>query len=878
MVKAVSGMSARQRLSARTVSGGHFAAVVVTFMMLFGGGTGTCAAGIDEGGASARAAYYELSIDPGNATKQVDLTSSAKTASYRFQVKNTGDSSLPYCDLQLLPWTFGDTWSYTFIPSAPFEVNSGETKSIQLAVLPAPDAEAKRYTFQLKGKGSGVVTNSITINLDILQYGDVEVKAPPPQDANPGETLEFVFELVNTGNGKDEFVILNVEASIVAITAHLKDGNNRTGEVGYKQSVNKTVVVVIPASVKTTEGSAGFQLALWARSEFNSSQDDVGWTLIRVSHVFNISMDLSMAEVSLLPGETAEVNVTVHNLGNGQDVISLNLSAGFNAFGWALGLDRTLFNLSVNASGTTMLRVKPPTEALAGGRTVTILARSSGPAAAPVELNVSLDITVLPVRGLYATQLEFSAPGPVRRGDAVRFGFSFTNVGNLDELVDLAFSGLALNWTLRTDSPGEFHMPAGTLRQVNFTIQVPSNRAEASSGAYRIKLQVANADRSAVLNFSFEIFIPYYYDWELTTEGPTTVRLMPGVNNIANFTLVFTSTGDDGDEIGLTISGYGNSWARLEESGFLLPPDGIRKLGLTVEAPAYAEVGRMYGLNVIAASHNRSDLVKWLNFTVEIVWVDLELVESSVNIEPEKAEAGTPVLISATVQNLGSVEERFIEVAFFGPWRNLIEKRIIDRLAPHNGSVVINANWTLVAGENEITVKVDPNATILEMDKKNNEESGMAIGYQSDLVIDMPPAFLSSGSPKAVVFEGSKLKIQVTVRNAGTYSHDLTCVTIRLTDRTTGEVQTATISSLKARENATLSFNWTAHRTGEHTFTANVNPDGVIREKTLENNVISGTLRVTVPLDGDPFPPWVYLPLMMAVIIVILAVWMIKRI
>ena len=76
-----------------------------------------------EGGAAERGSSYILSIVAQNATQTVNPTTQLKSGTYGFQVKNTGDTGLPECNLILTPWNFPpDKWSYNFIPSAPFEV------------------------------------------------------------------------------------------------------------------------------------------------------------------------------------------------------------------------------------------------------------------------------------------------------------------------------------------------------------------------------------------------------------------------------------------------------------------------------------------------------------------------------------------------------------------------------------------------------------------------------------------------------------------------------------------------------------------------------------------------------------------------------------
>ena len=844
---------------------------VLLVLLMPGGIPGYWARACDEGGASARAACYELSIAPENATQKVNASTSVKSATYPFKIKNTGDTALPCCDLVLFPWNFPpEEWSYNFVPSMPSEIDPNDPpKSFLLVIYPPADAEAKRYTFQLQGK-SGVSSNSIAINLDVLQYGNVLVKAPAPQSADPGGTFEFVFELSNTGNGKDRFQITSVETSAPAISAHLKDGDSWTGQVGYRQSANKTVVVVLPAGMPTTEGTAGFQLSLLARSEFSPSQDDVNWSSIQVNHIYDLSLGASPPSARLMPGELGEFNVTVLNLGNGNDRITLNVTTSFDSRSWTILLGKSWFNIPAPGNDMTKLKVTPPPNALQGSDyRINLTAVSSGPAGAPIERNLSLDITILPARGLFAPMLDFVAPEPIDRGESVRFAFNFTNIGNIAETVDVTVVDRPLNWTAVLDVPSDIPMPPQATREANLTVQTSADRDYSAAGKYHVKLRVANADRSAALDFSFGMTIRPFYDWDLTVVGPKDVLLYPYIDSVHIFTMNVTNVGDGGDEIRLTVGGDLARWGALD-SGVL--PVGIgenRTVNLTVRVPDGTEAGKEYGLNVTAASKNRPGLVKTVDFSVMVVVMDLRVKAGSLLFAPREPEVGTTVKLRATVENLGTQAALDVGVAFFGPDRELIEIRYLPSIAPRDGSAGIEFTWEgFSEGDNDITVMVDPDDRIPESDEDNNRMCGVLVGLWSDLVIDNALLFRKDGRTVDRVPPGSEVVVTVTVRNLGNHSLNLLSVPVLLRDSFTGEEKMFLIEELPARNSLNVSFNLENLKPGTHLISVKVNPGGALREKTQNNNEMSGSLKVYEGGPRDVEDPWA--PARVAVVAVIL--------
>ena len=682
-----------------------------------------------EGPASPRAANYLLSIVPTNATKWVDASTPQKSATYGFQVKNTGDTSLPYCDLQLYPWTFGDKWSYNFIPSAPFEVNTNELKNVLLVVYPDANAEAKRYTFQLKGKGTGVITNSISINLDVKQYADVLVRAPPTQAANPGDTLEFNFEIVNSGNGKDRFFISSIEAGVSAIQPFLKDNNNWTLDLAAGKSVLKTVVTPLPFDLKTTEGSAGLQLSMTVRSNLNVSQDDVNWTLLQVYHMYDLSMGVSPPSAKLYPGELAEFTVTVINLGNGNDNVNLNLTSNFDSSGWTVNLQRTSFLLPAGRSNSTKLKVTPPLNALRGSNyKFDLIARSSGPLfpETPVERSEQLSIEITQVRDIFAPQMVFKYPTQIGPGQVARFPFNFTNKGNGEDLVNITVLEKPPGWHATLDFFQNIRMQPYVTQEVSLTVQASINRNESLYQTYTVKLQIVNAAKTAMINLTFDIDVAPVYDWAFIVEEPVKGMVNPYARAVQSFTLSFTNTGNIDDQIQLALTGDYATWGKLDTTALSLAYGEHKTMRLAVEVPVSAELGREYGLKIVASSLNHPALVKDFSVSVVVIHLDVSVVPADsieINGQPWKefkTTLGTRLNLTVTIRNDGTESVRLVNVKFFDN-DVLFEERNTTTISPLK-TAKFTVRWDAgLLGVHVLRVKLDAGNQLGESNENNNE-------------------------------------------------------------------------------------------------------------------------------------------------------------
>jgi len=700
-----------------------------------------------ECGAGPKAASYVLSIVPTNATKRVDASSPQKSATYGFQVKNTGDSSLPYPYLQLFPWNFPpEEWSYNFVPSVPFEVEPNEpSKTVLLVIYPAADAEAKRYTFQLKGVPEGS-TNSLTINLDILQYGGVLVKAPPAQAARPGETLEFLFEIVNTGNGKDRFFIESIETSVPALQPYLKDNNNWTPDLAPGKSAFKTVVVPLPFDLKTTEGSAGLQLSMSVRSNFNSSKKDVNWTLLQVFHIYDLSMGVSPPSDTLFPGEQAVFTVTVLNLGNGKDNVNLNLTSNFDASGWTVNLQSTSFLLPAGRSNSTKLKITPPQNALRGSNyNFEIAARSSGALfpETPVERTETVTIQVLG-RNPPRPDRHIVVPGPVRPGQALSLPFNLTNPGNGEELVNITVLEKPEGWTALLAKSENLRVPPFSALEAVLLVQVPVDSGKAGCGSHLVRLRAEGSNGGPVVNLTFELTVGPVYDWTLGVAGNATARVNPYQNGGCSFALELQNTGNTKDDLELELSGGPAGWATLGTTALALGFGQAGTVRLEVRVPRTAEAGSDHRFRVTARSQNEPSLYREAEVSVAVASVDLAVVPAGMMELNDMVwtdlhvKAGGTVEIGLSVQNYGTDTAPAASVRFYDNGVLFAEKNT-SAIRPLRTSLLTVSWASNLTGEHILRAEVDPGNRLGEYNMSNNGASCVVEVLEREVPPPPPP-------------------------------------------------------------------------------------------------------------------------------------------
>lgn len=148
---------------------------------------------------------------------------------------------------------------------------------------------------------------------------------------------------------------------------------------------------------------------------------------------------------------------------------------------------------------------------------------------------------------------------------------------------------------------------------------------------------------------------------------------------------------------------------------------------------------------------------------------DLSIVEITFIAEPSKIQEnyvvdGTTVTISAKVLNSGGSEVTNVNVSFYDGTvtpANLIGWNILAKVTGNGGQKLASVNWVATEGIHDISVKVDPNDDILELDEMNNTlMQQIVVKSKPDLV----PGVTIAPDPS---FQGETLSVTIIVSNIG---------------------------------------------------------------------------------------------------------------
>lgn len=602
------------------------------------------------------------------------------------------------------------------------------------------------------------------------------------------------------------------------------------------------------------------------------------------------------------PGGTAVFTIFINNSGTKARTIN-NIDVGEVPYCWTAVVDPAVKDgapattINPGESQEITLTVTAPARALAGDRADLGINVSFTAGYAAVLFNR----TITEVRAIL--KVELIAANTVQNltgSGAASYPFTVRNSGNIQVVADLQKSGdkiefFSLSLSSVLLQPFEekslialMQVPEGAFRNAgNYTMVTTLTSRVSLSGAYY----------NSSLNFTTNVRVAQVFSAKIDD-----VELVPSDGLVdmsvakpsAKVTVTVSSAKGNGyDNVSIELrpksfAPTGSPSRAWDGTGWSLPKAVVdttpfmtlgKQSPLTVFVPVKADAGE-YTIEVrITPGSGKLSDGDTTTVVLKVAKPDVTF-SGTISFNPKEPEVGTSVKIKVIVKNIGGAKAKDIDVAFYSSGDNLIQTEKISELAATTGSTPVEITWEgFVEGENQITVKIDPDSKLSEMTRENNEISDTLIGLRSDLQFDGAPIFKIAGAVKTSVKVGETVQIEVTVSNVGLHGVNLTGVAVQLTDSATGEVFTETIASLLSRSSAKVTFNWVAKKAGTHTMTIKVNPDGAIKEKDLTNNEASGTIKVAAsPVDG-PTIPWVIIGAVVGVVVLVavLALVMMRR-
>ncbi|UCE39434.1 MAG: hypothetical protein JSW00_09490 [Thermoplasmata archaeon] len=283
-------------------------------------------------------------------------------------------------------------------------------------------------------------------------------------------------------------------------------------------------------------------------------------------------------------GESTTYTLTVGNIGDTEDTISLTLSGDQSSWGT---LSQTSVTIAPGLSEDITLQVDVPSGTADGEYQIDVTATSNGD---PTKSATAATITEVTTDITYGVNL---LPDETSKScfpeESVVFTVTVDNTGNTEDTIDLLLSGSYSYWgELSTNSVS---LSASSNQDITLTVNVPSGTSE---GDYLFDLKgTSQGDSSVYHEITLTTHVnPFIYDFEIE---PALQEGDVNAGESTQFTLTVTNLGNVQEEIELTLQGQNwyRNWGSLDEDTLILQEGAEQDVILTVEVPSDAEGGEI---------------------------------------------------------------------------------------------------------------------------------------------------------------------------------------------------------------------------------------------------------------------------------------------
>ncbi len=240
-----------------------------------------------------------------------------QTVTYSVEVTNNGDLDDTY-ELAASPGL--DGWTSEVV-TANLAIPAGQTEA-SLVTVSAPEDALAGDTFDVdidyQASGDGA-TQSVTLTTTVLQVGGFDLSlVSETTHAEPAGVAVTTLLVTNEGNGLDS-VSLNVDGAPLGWLVALGETSVTLGAHDSREVI---LTVTPPLDSRAGESAT---ITVTASSAFDPQLPlrEVS-TTVDVDRITRLSTMIEQVDYEVLPGNTAEFNIEVHNLGNSVETVSVD--------------------------------------------------------------------------------------------------------------------------------------------------------------------------------------------------------------------------------------------------------------------------------------------------------------------------------------------------------------------------------------------------------------------------------------------------------------------------------------------------------------------------------------------------------------------------
>jgi len=310
---------------------------------------------------------------------------------YTLQVTNYGN----FRDTMVITEDGPEDWDYELEANG-FELDPQASRDVMLTVAIPADEESGDYNITITVMSANDVSATHTTWIEgtvTASYGVHVYSDDPSETVDPAETASYVINVKNTGNSQD---IFEIELQGAYADWGKLDGNT-TRSVQVPAGGEKTVTMTVAAPENALAGS--YVIDVIATSTLDSAAVAYFSTTTVVRQVYDLNMVIESEDTQLgKPGDSLNYEVSVENLGNGNDSVRITVDSEHHSW-----VDiQSIVDLGPFESKTLSFQVKIPDSAEGGNYTFKLTATPGNGTESSVltEFYVNVEVDEFSIWGL----------------------------------------------------------------------------------------------------------------------------------------------------------------------------------------------------------------------------------------------------------------------------------------------------------------------------------------------------------------------------------------------------------------------------------------------------------------------------------------------
>lgn len=485
---------------------------------------------------------------------------------------------------------------------------------------------------------------SRTIPLNITVSFGVNATGPAGKvSVLPGKSTTVEITVENTGLGRDH-VLLEVLGPYEAWATPA------TGVVELLPGQVAIVEVLVTPPEDELSGTYLVQIKASSRSDTQVSA--VASIRVGVGQVYAIMVGPGSSMVEGPVDEWHQTDLTVTNLGNGEDTITLDaiVPGGVDI---ETRFSQSVVTLAGGAEATVTLRILAAEDTLADAYVIDVTARSSS-SGVPV-YHVTVTYAIPEVHGAVVrtdTGLDELNVVDAIIGREYQVTVEVFNLGNTDDTFGLSVvsddASVPFWFTFQSS---RLSVPAGESRQMIVTVAVPTD-ALAGVKAFALQAKSESANVTGLLDGTVEVST--YRDVTISSDVlEATLDPSGGTGDGASFVIEVTNLGNVQETVTLDVS-YPSSWGLPVVTPETVTVAAFGTSSMTLSFPPSVVPSNAAALNAVTVKARFGAKESMLlSLTVRVLKPDVSVL--SVTTSATNPKDGDLVDVTITLQNRGQV-------------------------------------------------------------------------------------------------------------------------------------------------------------------------------------------------------------------------------